>query len=120
MAEEPKHKTPAELGEAVGRKIEELFGDLLGGDSMETPGHSIAASPVTSSAQDNSNPTQPSADLGRHDKVAQPATPSKKTAPTNTVSNHRTLPIDPQAFPLQGIYRGAKCPLIKSLKGLRC
>ncbi len=84
MAEEPKHKTPAELGEAVGRKIEELFGDLLGGDSVENPGYSIAAAPITGPVEDKLDSAQPNANVRLHEKVAQPATPSKKTAPIST------------------------------------
>jgi hypothetical protein len=108
VAEEPKHKTPAELGEAVGRKIEELFGDLLGGDSIETPGPSIAAAPVTSSVQDNSKPAQPSADLRGHDKVAQPATPSKQTAPTNTVLKPSNTANRPSGVSASGHPQGGK------------
>ncbi len=108
MAEEPKHKTPAELGEAVGRKIEELFGDLLGGDSAEGPGHSTAVAPVATSVEDSLNLTPPSAKLGMQDKVAQPAVPSKKTAPTDTVLKPSNTANRPAGVSASGHPQGGK------------
>ncbi len=63
MAEEPKHKTPTELGEAVGRKIEELFGDLLGENSIAEPDHAIQT-PARSVTRNHTLPTGPSVSTG--------------------------------------------------------
>ena len=59
MAEEPKHKTPTELGEAVGRKIEELFGDLLGENSIAEPDHAIETR-AQDATREPASPTGPS------------------------------------------------------------
>ena len=62
MAEEPKHKTPTELGEAVGRKIEELFGDLLGENSIAEPDHAIETR-AQDATRDHAPPTGPECTL---------------------------------------------------------
>ena len=76
MAEQPKYKSPEELGEAVGKKIEELFGGLFGEDKPETESPSVSE-PARMAA-----PVQPPPAEAR-ERVAPPpsSTPPPRMAP---------------------------------------
>lgn len=83
MAEEPRHKTPTELGEAVGRKIEELFGDLLGENSIAEPDHIIEA-PAPGATGNHALATKPSVPTGTPAAGTQSSV-SGIAGPTRTV-----------------------------------
>jgi len=83
VAEEPKHKTPAELGEAVGRKIEELFGDLLGENSIAEPDHAIETR-AQGATRDHALPREPSVPTGMPTAGTQSSV-SGIAGPTRTV-----------------------------------
>ncbi len=49
MEEDPQHKTPTELGDAVAKKIDELFGNLLGDQPTQGAEKAAIAEPATGS-----------------------------------------------------------------------
>ncbi|MFC1833428.1 hypothetical protein ACFL2Q_01670 [Thermodesulfobacteriota bacterium] len=73
MTETKQHKSPQELGEAVGRKIDELFGGLFGDEPDEKPAATDSVSAGPQPQREAVSPPQP----------AQPASPPR-TAPTAT------------------------------------
>ena len=86
MAEEQKHKSPKELGEAVGKKIEELFGGLFDEPAGETaPGQAE----VTSRAHLDAAPSP--GGLPRPASTARPEV-RPATAPPPAATCCKTIP----------------------------
>ncbi len=107
MAEEPKHKTPTELGEAVGRKIEELFGDLLGENSVAEPIH-VTETPARSAAGDHPLPTEPSVSTRMPTSGSQSSAPGKAAGPTRTVLKSSQNVNRPTGAAVPGYPQGGK------------
>ncbi len=63
MDEDSQHKSPTELGEAVAKKIDELFGDLLGGEPTKEAEKPAVAEPAarqtTPAATPKPSPARP-------------------------------------------------------------
>jgi hypothetical protein len=106
VAEEPKHKTPAELGEAVGRKIEELFGDLLGENSIVEP-EPAHETPAPSATGNYALPTKPSVSTGMPAAGSQPSV-SGIDGPTRTVLKSSQNVNKPSGAPAPGYPQGGK------------
>ena len=76
MAEEKKHKSPEELGEAVGQKIDALFGNIFGDDS---PADEAPASSAQSSAP--APPAEEAAPVHAPEPADVPSPPQPPPAP---------------------------------------
>ncbi|MBI4965829.1 MAG: hypothetical protein HY913_21305 [Desulfomonile tiedjei] len=61
MADQIKHKSPQELGEAVGRKIEELFGGMFGDEESQATEAAPSSPPQAAPAGKTAPPPGPSA-----------------------------------------------------------
>ena len=106
MAEEPKHKTPTELGEAVGRKIEELFGDFLGENSIAEPDHALQT-PAPSPTGNHALPAKPSLSTGMPTAGSQ-SSASGIAGPTRTVLKSSQNANKPAGAPAPGYPQGGK------------
>ncbi len=79
MADQNRHKTPEELGEAVGKKIEELFGGMFGDEEPQDAGSPSDAPQVevrgTAARQGPSGPVlQPGSPIERKEPAPPPRT----------------------------------------------
>lgn len=94
MVEQKQHKTPEELGEAVGKKIEELFGGMFG-DEMPPEPKTPPAPARPAAAQTRAPQPQPQrppahrppapSQMRRPQAPPQPARPVAAQAPARTV-----------------------------------
>ena len=107
MAEEQKHKTPAELGEAVGKKIEELFGGLFSEDSAQEPKLQTPA-PVSGAVGDSSLPSAPTLSPGPTKPESRPYPVERKAEPVRApLAPSQNIP-GPVDAPTSGRPQGGK------------
>lgn len=87
MANQNRHKTPEELGEAVGKKIEELFGGIFGDEAPESPVPPSDESRVESrESAARQRPSGPVLQPGSPVQRKQPSTPPARPAPKPAVA----------------------------------
>jgi hypothetical protein len=115
VAEESKHKTPTELGEAVGRKIEELFGDFLGESSIAEPSQAIET-PARSSTRDRAPLKEPSVFTGMPAKGPQESVSAIIAGPTRTVLKSSQNMNTPTGASAPGYPQGGKVSFDKIIE----
>jgi len=80
VADQTKHKTPQELGEAVGKKIEELFGGIFSDEADQEAEAPLSAPEKAASAAKPAPPPGPRP-APAPSVTRQPAAPSRPSAP---------------------------------------